>query len=122
MQFPHLEEVAFDGGRLVNLPGDLFKYTPNIKRMNFASNLLVTIGEDLLSGLVQFQFAYFSSNICISSNGENKYAFNQLFAAKCARSYIQKVSDIGDYLDHQISVPALTQPKLLENQQRTQRR
>lgn len=68
-QFQKLELLDLSGNYLVNLDGDLFKSTPNMKYIFFRSNSLHKIDENLLDSLKKLEWADFRWNPCVDFFG-----------------------------------------------------
>lgn len=63
--FPNLKAIGFIGNLLFSLPGDLFKYTPNVQEIYMGGILLEHAGIGLLTGLLDARFVAFDNNLCV---------------------------------------------------------
>lgn len=73
LQYLHLEK-----NQIVSLAGDLFKYSPKLKDINFDYNSIEHVGENLISNLTDLEFAYFRYNPCINHWTSSKPAMQDL--------------------------------------------
>lgn len=64
--FPHLTHLTLWKNQIQVLESDLFKYVPHLRLIDFDNNLIIHAGPNVLDSLVNLNYAYFSSNICIS--------------------------------------------------------
>ena len=85
IQFPKLEVLDLSGNHLTSLESDLFKFTPNIKRIYLSLNSLRHIPHDVLDGLNNLEIAEFEYNECIhiklSDSGRDQ--MKKLFHSNC---------------------------------------
>lgn len=65
-QFPKLIRLQFISNSLTYLDGNLFQYTLYLRAIDFESNRIGAVGENLLSNLTNLEFADFRNNICIN--------------------------------------------------------
>lgn len=76
--FPELRFFSIHTNKLVSIKSDIFKYTPNVKWVNFGKNQLLHVGYDLIDSLEHLTQAYFDSNICIDFYAENSEQIQEL--------------------------------------------
>lgn len=66
--FPLLVHLTLWDNDLQVLDGDLFKFTPNIRYIDFDNNKLIHIGLNILNSLRNLTYALFNNNTCISTS------------------------------------------------------
>lgn len=69
-RFHDLEMLDLRGNKLKSLNGDLFKYNPNLRIIDFENNLIEHIGHDLLKGLTRLWYTNFQFNPCLKESNE----------------------------------------------------
>lgn len=82
--FPELLRIGFGSNKIVSLDGNLFQYTRKLQEINFSRNKLEHVGHDLLKGLTAT--VLFGSNPCISARAysiEEIQELNLLLPIRC---------------------------------------
>lgn len=62
----NLEFLSLQGNKIVRIPGNFFANAPRMRYMNFNSNRIQHVGENLIEPLFALSQAHFSSNICVN--------------------------------------------------------
>ena len=73
-----LEIVGFPGNDLKSLDGELFKFNPELRTVDFMSNNLSYVGKNLLRNLTKLQRTYFKNNPCIKINAKSSSEIHAL--------------------------------------------
>lgn len=73
-----LEWIAIYGQDIETLDSDLFEYTPKLNLVYLEKNKIKHVGDGLLRGLKDLNFAYFSDNPCINKEGKTKEEIKSL--------------------------------------------
>lgn len=85
LQFLQILEVP--GNNLITLDGNLFRFTRQLKAIDFSSNKLRIINHDLVAALYQLELANFESNECINYAANDRSGISILtarFASGCS--------------------------------------
>lgn len=70
--FPRLLYLNLWQNQLISIDGDLFTYTPLLKRVDFNNNKIQHIKHDLLINLYDLEYLGFLNNICINQSAQNR--------------------------------------------------
>lgn len=70
MEFPEMLQLSYNLNQIEVLPGDLFIYTPKLKLVNFAGNIIKHIGVGLLKPVPQLDYIWLEKNVCIDMNSK----------------------------------------------------
>lgn len=69
-QFPYAEYIGFRYNNLERLPADLFRFNPNLKRLDMRNNKIVHVGYRILDNYGRLDDVHFNFNICIDRYGD----------------------------------------------------
>lgn len=70
--FPKLKMLHLAYNDIEVLPSDLFEYSSELRHMNFHTNKLKTVGNDILKQLQKLEVAYFDNNPCIKESARKE--------------------------------------------------
>ena len=96
-QFPKLQYLYLAANRLIALDGDLFRYTRNLKGINFSNNNLQSITDNILDGLNLLEEANFQGNECVKFRAFDDHGFVELkqnFAKNCTNEIEDLKKDV----------------------------
>jgi hypothetical protein len=69
--FYNLTVFKATGNPLESIDGDLFRYHPSLTHVDFSSNKIREVGENLFITSAKLTNAYFAKNLCIDENAKN---------------------------------------------------
>lgn len=84
--FPKLEFYKAYGGSLTTINGNLFRHNPKLRYISFNTNLIKSVGADLVTYLDNLSNLYFSGNECINKYNETRdgvLELNALLPQRC---------------------------------------
>lgn len=104
--FPDLVRLGVWLNNLESLDGDLFKYTPKLKIIDFEENHIRHVGHGLLSGLHELEEIYFWNNICIDDDAFDSESVRQLeqeLMEKCPPLKSDNNNEVIEDADNEVS-------------------
>lgn len=97
--FPNLLKLWVVRSKLTALDSGLFKYNPKLQAVYFNGNQINTISADLFDPIGDLEKAYFSSNVCINTDGKNRDAVKEIkqeIIQNCQIQIVQSTTASGD--------------------------